>query len=188
VYHRVQFSVLWFAQCIPVLLVSLGSNMGLNITCMLDPDNELTFSSSLKNLEHYIADIRLCIPENLPRLNDNKIYIIYLALPHCVKSLWTASLQVGASSIIPNGPVQILGVIFDQCINMYEHVTSVCRAAYYHLKNIHYLKAFLTQEAPVTVVHAFVTYRIDYVTSCYMAYPIIKSIAFSELRIVQLAY
>jgi len=48
---------------------------------------------------------------------------------------------------------------------MYEHITSVCRAAYYHLKNIHCLKAFLTQESLVAVVHAFVTSRIDYCNS-----------------------
>ena len=48
---------------------------------------------------------------------------------------------------------------------MHEHVTSVCRAVYYHLKNIHCLKAFLTQETRVTVVHAIVTSRIDYCNS-----------------------
>jgi hypothetical protein len=53
-------------------------------------------------------------------------------------------------------------LILYQCINMHEHVTSVCRAAYYHLKDIHCLKAFLTEETIVTVVHAFVTSRIDY--------------------------
>ena len=74
--------------------------------------------------------------------------------------------MIGASSITPKGSIQNLGVIFDQCINMYQHVTSVCRAAYYHLKNIHCLKAFLTQESLVTVVHAFVTsFRIDYCNS-----------------------
>jgi len=52
---------------------------------------------------------------------------------------------MGASSNIPNGSVKNLGVIF----NMYEHVTSVCQAAYYHLKNIYCLKAFLTQEVLV---------------------------------------
>ncbi|KAK2146497.1 hypothetical protein LSH36_604g02000 [Paralvinella palmiformis] len=72
---------------------------------------------------------------------------------------------MGASSITPNGSVKNLGVIFDQCINMHEHVTSVCQAAYYHLKNIHCLKAFLTQESLVTIVHAFVTSRIDYCNS-----------------------
>jgi len=41
----------------------------------LDPDNEL----------------------NLLRLNDNKTNILYLASPHCVKSLKTPALQMGTS-------------------------------------------------------------------------------------------
>jgi len=53
-------------------------------------------------------------------------------------------------------------VIFDKFIKMYEQVSSVCPAAYYHLKSIHCLKTFLTQEAFVTVVHAFVTSRLDH--------------------------
>ena len=88
--------------------------------------------------------------QNLLRLNDNKI-IIYLASPHCIKSLKTPALQIGASLITPYGSAKNLGVIFDQCINMYEHVTSVCRAAYYHLKNIHCLKAFLTPQSFLTL-------------------------------------
>jgi len=99
------------------------------------------------------------------KLNDNKTNIIYLASLHCVKSLRTPALQMSAFSIISNGSVKNLEVIFDQCINMYEHVTSVCRAAYKHLKNIHCLKAFLTQEALVIVVHVFITSRIDYCNS-----------------------
>jgi len=72
---------------------------------------------------------------------------------------------MGTFSFTPDGSVIILGVISDKCINMYEHVTSVCRAAYYHLKNIHCLRKFLTQEALVTIVHIFVTSRIAYFNS-----------------------
>jgi len=49
--------------------------------------------------------------------------------------------------------------------HIYEHVTSIYRAAYYHLKNVHCLKAFLTQDALVTVIYAFVTSRIDFCNS-----------------------
>ena len=55
-----------------------------------------------------------------------------------------------------------MGVIFDKCFNMYEHVTSVCRAANYQLKIIQCLKMSPTQETPATVVYPFATYRIDY--------------------------
>ena len=84
--------------------------------------------------------------------------MIYLALRHLVKSLKMTELQFGTSSIIHNGSIQNLGVMFDKSINKDEHVTSICRADYYHLKKIHYLKALFTL---VTVVHAVVTSRID---------------------------
>jgi len=60
--------------------------------------------------------------------------------------------------------LKYLGVISDKCINIYEHITSVCRAPYYHLKNIHCLKALLTQVALFSMVHAFITSRIE---NCY---------------------
>ena len=56
--------------------------------------------------------------------------------------------------------IKYLGVILDKCINMYEHVTSECRVACYHHKNIQCLKAFLTQEAL-----AIVTSHIHYCNS-----------------------
>ena len=55
--------------------------LSINITCMLMthsciyPDKEFNFSSSLKNLEHCIADIRLWMTQNLPKLNDNKTIV-----------------------------------------------------------------------------------------------------------------
>ena len=79
----------------------------------LDPDNELNFSSSLKNLEQCISDIRLWMTQNLLKLYDNKINIIYLASPHCVKSPKTPALHMGEFSITPNGSVKRLGIIFD---------------------------------------------------------------------------
>ena len=70
----------------------------------------------------YIADIRLWITQYLLRLNDSKTNIIYLASPHCVKSLKTPALKMGALSITPNGSVANLGVNFDQyvlrCMNV----------------------------------------------------------------------
>ena len=99
VYHRVQFLVLWFSQCIPVLLGSVRSDMGVNITCMLMTHSYIylyiyiyiyIFVSWLWFkfiFFHCIADIRLWMTQNLLRLNDNKTNILYLASPHCIKSL-----------------------------------------------------------------------------------------------------
>ncbi|KAK2145627.1 hypothetical protein LSH36_668g01000 [Paralvinella palmiformis] len=50
----------------------------------LDPDNELNFSSSLNNLEHCIADIRLWMTQNLLRLCRATYY--HLKNIHCLKT------------------------------------------------------------------------------------------------------
>ena len=127
----------------------------------LDPDNELNFSSILTNFENNFVDIWLWITQNLLRLNDNKTNIIYLAPSHCVECLSTPTVQMYASLITPNGSLKKLGVIFDKCIKMYEQVTSLRTSAYYYLKNIYCLKESLPHKTLKTVVHSFVTTRID---------------------------
>ena len=60
---------------------------------------------------------------------------------------------------------------------MNNHITSICRAAYYYLTNIHSLKPFLSKDSLITVVRAFATFRIEY---CNL--PVITPVTFSEFR------
>jgi len=55
-----------------------------------------------------------------------KMIYFYLAFANYVKTLKTPALNIGATSINSNGSVTHLGVMFDKCISMHEHVTSVC--------------------------------------------------------------
>ena len=50
--------------------------------------------------------------------------------PFYSRYLETPDLQIGESSINPTNLVRNLGVMFDTFINMNDHVTSVCRAAF----------------------------------------------------------
>ena len=69
-YHKIKFLVLWFLTVYTRLLRVIAQRYGIKyhlytddtqLYMSLDPDNQLNFSSSLNNLEHYIADIRLKI-------------------------------------------------------------------------------------------------------------------------------
>ena len=131
-------------------------------------------SASLENLEHCIADIQLWMTSNVIKLNENKTGILYIyiyteretesfaVLQQVPK---TPDLQTGGSLISPTDLVQNLHVLGEKFINKNDHVTSICRSAYYHLKTIRSLRPFLSQDALITVVHAFVTSRIDYCNS-----------------------
>jgi len=79
--------------------------------------------------------------QNILKLNDSKTNILYLVSPHGVKSLKIPAIQIGAFFITKHQEV-----IFNQSINMDEHVTSSCLALYDPVKNFHCLKTLLTQK------------------------------------------
>ena len=67
---------------------------------------------------------------NLLKLNEGKTDIIYLSSSYNAKSLKTPGLHTGESCITPSGSVIDLGVIIDKFLDMNDHVTMVCRAAF----------------------------------------------------------
>ena len=82
--------------------------------------------------------------------------------PHFAKSISVPTIKVGDTQIEPSLKVKNLGVIFDKFLKMDDHITTVCKACYFHLKNIRSLKPYLSREALLTVTHSFITARIGY--------------------------
>ena len=74
-------------------------------------------------------------------------------------------LHVGDHTIDPSVNVRNLGTIFDNSISMDTHINQVCRTAFCHIHNIRRISKYFSQESLKTLVHAFVTSRIDYCNS-----------------------
>ena len=54
-----------------------------------------------------------------------------------------------------------LGVTFDSELNMKAHIGSICQTSFFQLRGISSIRKYLTKEATATIVHAFVSSRID---------------------------
>jgi hypothetical protein len=52
-----------------------------------------------------------------------------------------------------------------------RHVTKICSAAFYHLYNIRRMRKFLNKSHTETLIHAFVTCRLDYCNSLLYGLP-----------------
>jgi hypothetical protein len=82
------------------------------------------------------------------------------------------SLQVGSHSISPSSTAKCIGVVIDSHISMDAHISSVCRAAYFQLRNISQLRRYLEHDTLECVVHSFVTSKLDYCNSLFCGLPV----------------
>jgi len=58
-----------------------------------------------------------------------------------------------------------LGVVIDSRLTMADYIMSVCRSAYYHLRQIRHTVQSLTPDGSKTLVQAFISGRMDYCNS-----------------------
>ena len=64
--------------------------------------------------------------------------------------------------VVPAPSVRNIGVVFDNTMSMTNQVTSLCKAAHFHLWNIGRIRKSITYEACEKLIHALITSRLDY--------------------------
>ena len=74
----------------------------------------------------------------------------------------TARLNVSVSAV---SSAWNIGAVLDEPLTVEEHVSCICKSAYYHLRNIAMVRKYLTQDATATLIHALVISWIDNFTS-----------------------
>ena len=74
----------------------------------------------------------------------------------------SCSITVGNNRISPSPCVKNLGSWFDSNLSMTDHINKACNAAFYHLHNLRRIKKYLSRDSLITLVHAFITSRLDY--------------------------
>ncbi len=75
-------------------------------------------------------------------------------LEHC--------LTLDGCSVDSSASVRNLGVLFDSNLSFDSHVSSICKTAFFHLKNISKLRPMLSMSNAEILIHAFMTSRLDY--------------------------
>ena len=121
--------------------------------------------NQLEVLETCIRDIRQWMAANLLKLNDDKTEVLLLGSPHNLKKLDKIAVCVGSSKVPSSFSVNNLGSVFDCNLDMDKFITKKCQSAIYYLQCISRIKKFLSIDAKRSLIHAFVTSRLDYANS-----------------------
>ena len=127
-----------------------------------DPTDNEDAASVLKQLEDCISDIRMWMVGNKLKLNDDKTEVLILTSKVHMSTHGVSQVLVGGAPIAPTEMVRNLGAMFDQSLTMDAFVKHICKAAYFHLRNISSIRLCLSEESSITLVHAFISSRLDY--------------------------
>ena len=104
-------------------------------------------------------------------LNDNKTEFIVIASQHLLKKAGVNTIRVGDCDVSKVSVVRNLGAWFDDQLAMAEHITKICSAAFYHLHNIRRIRKYLSMDSAATLIHSFISSRIDYCDSLLYGVP-----------------
>ena len=114
---------------------------------------------------------------NKLKINDSKTEFIVFRSPQLRCDLSGLSVNVGESQITQSLKMRDLGVTFDQYLNFDDHITAICRSTYFHIRNIGKIRNLLSYNACSTIIHALISYRLDYCNSLLYNVPTHKLIA-----------
>ena len=130
-----------------------------------DLGNPVSQTDAKLKLERCIIEIQDWMKFNKLKLNGDKTEIVLLSSQFNRREVHIDNIQIGDVDIKPSSSARNLGVIFDSHLTMDIHVRKVCSTAYYHLRNISSIRRSLTRESATSLVHAFVSSRVDYCNS-----------------------
>ena len=106
-----------------------------------------------------INSVKTWMSSNQLRLNADKTQFIWLGTSHF---LGRRDMQAVSSFLQSSVVVNNLGVYLDSGLVMDRQVSKLCQVCYFHLRRLRTVRRSLTKESLLTLVHAFVTSRVDH--------------------------
>ena len=127
--------------------------------------------SALSAMEGCIHDVRTWMHSNGLMLNDNKTEFVIIGTRQQLAKVNIEGIRVGESVVTPVSIARNLGSWFDASMTMESHVTKTCGTAFYFLHNIRRIRKYLSREYTETLIHAFISSRLDYCNSLLYGLP-----------------
>ena len=138
----------------------------IQIYCSFNPRVTQSINESLDKLHQCISDIQSWMLTNKLKLNRDKTEFMIAASPNHHKQLLNIQLKIDEqTTILPSSTVRVLGVTFDKCMSMSDHVSSVSKSVNFHVRNISRIRKYIDKDSCHAAVRSLVLSRLDYCNS-----------------------
>jgi len=150
---------------------------GLWSHCYAD-DTQIYFYCAPDHMDCLVSVFSTCIAEledwmsaNRLKLNCDKTEIVWVASRGRFRTMQTPSVSVGNTVISPSSGARNLGVFFDRHLDMRQYIINTCRSCYFQLRQLRVIRRSLPRDVLKTLLHAFVSSRLDYCNSLLYGLP-----------------
>ena len=107
---------------------------------------------------------------SLLKLNKDKTELLVISAKHLPGPL-LHEISVAGETIHSVHKARNIGTMFDSHFCFNDHVTNICKSSFYHLRNISYIRKYLSAATTELLVHMFVSSKLDYCNSLLYGLP-----------------
>ena len=126
--------------------------------------------SAKYQVESCLSGIDYWMTANKLKLNNDKTEITVLSAAHRPRPP-IESLKC-CDHIIPlSSSVRDIGVILDDKMTLVNQITSICKSCFFHIRNIWRIRKHISMEVCETLVHAFISSKLDFCNSLLYGIP-----------------
>jgi len=102
---------------------------------------------------------------NWLKLNQDKTQFIWLGTLHQMSKFRLQTITLWGVNIKNSTEAMCLSMLRNSALTFAPHVRRLSGRSFYHLRQMNAVRKSLTEDAATTMVHAFVTSRVDYCNS-----------------------
>ncbi|KAK5918591.1 hypothetical protein CgunFtcFv8_003341 [Champsocephalus gunnari] len=115
-----------------------------------------------QSLINCLHKIKTWMTTNLLKLNSDTTELMVVAPKALLGKVGDLLLNIDGSIISPSPQVRNLGVVLDSTLSFQNHIKSVSKSAFFHLRNISRLRPSLSDSVAEKLIHCFITSHLDY--------------------------
>ena len=97
--------------------------------------------------------------------------LLIIGTPQQLDKVVITHIRVGNTNIYPVPVARNLGSWFDANISMTDHISKICSSSFYYLYNLRRIRKYLSNKSTESLVHAFISSRLDYCNSLLYGLP-----------------
>ena len=120
-------------------------------------------------------DIKIWMIKRKLKLNEGKTELIFIrGSLRCSNVGDFGNLQC-MGNVSPSAEVRNLGVVFDSNLTFSTHISNIVKVCNYQLRKLSCIKRYIDRKCLLTLLHSFITSRIDYCNSLFINLPAVQT-------------